>query len=91
MHGLIAPLILLKGFNSHIFIYSSASDGTSSSTKTLTIAVTDIADTAPTLTGYDFVTIPEELDFGTVIGRLFELSDVDTQDSATYALSGTNG
>ncbi|XP_048242197.1 protocadherin Fat 4-like isoform X2 [Haliotis rufescens] len=67
-----------------------ASDGTSSSTKTLTIAVTDIADTAPTLTGYDFVTIPEELDFGTVIGRLFELSDVDTQDSATYALSGTD-
>ncbi|XP_067654456.1 protocadherin Fat 4-like [Haliotis asinina] len=67
-----------------------ASDGGFQTTRTLTIAVTDVADMAPTLTAYDFVTIPEQLAFGTVIGRLFELSDVDTHDTATYTLSGTD-
>ncbi|XP_046583151.1 protocadherin Fat 4-like [Haliotis rubra] len=67
-----------------------ASDGGLQTTRTLTIAVTDVADVAPKLTAYDFVTIPEQLAYGTVIGRLFELSDVDTQDIAIYTLSGTD-
>ncbi len=70
------------------FLCCSGSDGGLEARTTVTVSVTDVADVAPTLTPYTFVTMAEELPYGTVIGQLFELTDPDTNDNITYTIAG---
>ncbi|XP_046559783.1 protocadherin Fat 4-like [Haliotis rubra] len=83
-------VISSKMFANLVSCCRSISDGVHSANQTLVVRVTDVIDETPNVVTFTPVFVTEELPVGTPVDGLYHMTDLDTGDSWTFTLQGTD-